>query len=438
MTEARKYLFFLVVLHAVFFVLALATGNSILPDSIDYLWQAENIKAKGSFYSFDPELGLKIDYYSKRPPLYGLVVLVFKTLSGGIWGLLLLQNILSILTWWWVYRIVKEHFNLKNAAIWVGALCLVFPNQLLYANMVMSESLLMFLLVGAFYSLLKYLQTKRFNWIVLNNVLLALALLTKPIILFFWIVNAVILLILAIKYRTYYLPMPVFLLPMIAILWSEKNYNDTGYRHYSSITHVNLKDYNTKYFLFYKYGDQYGDSVIATIDNKIKTISDYKTQCEYIKDTCKKILLSDVVTYGKFHARGMVNFIADPGRYDYVNFFHITQTDPLGLMHYISKGNWQELKTYIKTQPVWLIVLLLLIMVANGIVFLLCIVYLFNFKTPLWPKIYLIVIVGYIWFFTGPIGAARFKVPVYPLMVIAAAVGGQTLLSKIKRGKVID
>lgn len=436
MTEGRKFLIAISLLHLAFFVLSLSAGHIVLPDSEDYIWQATNFDATGSFYAANPDLPIKIDYFSKRPPFYGLFIWVITSLFSSLYAVIFFQNLLSIIAAWWIYKLLKDNFSIKKAALYTVVLCVAFPNQLLYANMVMSETLLQFLLVAAFYSFVQYYQNpQKKHFIYLNSIALAIALLTKPVMLYFWVINFMLLLILGIKTRRYWLPLPVLIIPLVAMLWSEANYNKTGYRHYSSITHINLKDYNTKYFLFSKYGSQYGDSVIEVIDQKVATLPTYAAQAEYIKDTCKHILLSDIPAYGKFHARGMLNFMGDPGRYDYVSFFNIPQTDGLGLLHYLSKGNMQELKGFIKTQPIWLIVVLLLGMAVNGAILMLCFVYLFTKNTPLWPKIYLVALAGYIWFITGPIGSARFKVPIYPLLIIASAIAIQWIYLRLKKSK---
>lgn len=436
MTEGRKFLLAITLLHLAFFVLSLSAGHIVLPDSEDYIWQATNFDTTGSFYAANPALPIKIDYFSKRPPFYALFIWVITSLFSSLYAVIFFQNLLSIIAAWWIYKLLKDNFSIKKAALYTAVLWAAFPNQLLYANMVMSETLLQFLLVAAFYCFVKYYQNpQKKHFIYLNSIVLAIALLTKPVMLYFWVINFVLLLILGIKNRRYWLPLPVLIIPLVAMLWSEANYNKTGYRHYSSITHINLKDYNTKYFLFSKYGSEYGDSVIEIIDRKAETLPTYAAQAQYIKDTCKHILLSDVPAYGKFHARGMLNFMGDPGRYDYVSFFNIPQTDGLGLLHYLSKGNMQELQGFIKTQPLWLIIVLLLSMLVNGIILVLCFVYLFTKNTPLWPKIYLLALAGYIWFVTGPIGSARFKVPIYPLLIIASAISIQWIYLRLKKSK---
>jgi 4-amino-4-deoxy-L-arabinose transferase-like glycosyltransferase len=435
LTEQKKYLLFMVLLHGVFFVLALTVGNIHLADSVDYIWQADNFTNTGSLYAYDFSQPIKIDYYTKRPPLYGLLVWAMQGVFGSLYVVIFLQNILSIFCAWLVYKLLRDNFAIKKPALWAALLWVALPNQLIYANTIMSETLLQLLITGAFYCFVVYIKTKQIKWVVLNNVLLMLALLTKPVMLFFWVINALVLIYFAIKNHQYLLPISVLLIPIAAQLWSAHNYRQTGYWHYSSITHVNLKDYNTQYYLFTKYGEPYGDSVITAINTKAATLPDYKTQCLYIKDTCTHILLSDVVGYGKFHAKGMVNFMADPGRYDYVSFFNIPQTEGMGLLYYLSKGNRTELMEFIKSQPIVLLIWLLLQMLINGVLLLLAIIYLFNKTTPLWPKIYLALLVGYIWFLTGPIGSARFKVPIYPLLAIAAAVAINHLVKKRKKEK---
>ncbi len=429
LSEGQKYVLFFGVLHAVFFVLALTIGNIQLPDSIDYIWQAENFKSQGSLYAYDFAEPLKIDYYSKRPPFYGLLIWAITSVIPSLYAVLFLQNILSICSAWLVYKLLKNNFHIPQPALWSAVLWVAFPNQLLYANMIMTETLLQFFIIASFYCFMRYFEnTEKTGYIIINTILLALAVLTKPVMLYFWVINIVLLLVVGIKYRKFLLPVSVLLIPLVIVLWMQHNYKQTGYRHYSSITHVNLKDYNTKYFLLNKYGEAAADSTIAQINNKAATLPTYKQQAEYIKDTTTSIILGDVWGYGKFHARGMVNFMGDPGRFDYVHFFNIPQANNLGLMHYISKGDRGELKRFLSTQPLLLIIIMLLSTIANGIVLLLALGYLFVRNTSMWYKIYLVAFVVYIWFLTGAIGAARFKIPIYPLLIIAAALGWEALV----------
>jgi 4-amino-4-deoxy-L-arabinose transferase-like glycosyltransferase len=439
LTEGRKYLLFISLLHLVFFILAITVGNIKLPDSIDYIWQAENIESKGSFYAYDFSQPIKIDYYSKRPPFYGLFVWGITSIIPSLYAVLFLQNILSIVSAWLVYKLLKQNFKVAKPALWAALLWVAFPNQLLYANMIMTETVLQFLITAAFYTFVKFLYAPhKSNYIFLNNMVLAVAVLTKPVMLYFWVVNLLFFIVIAVKQRRFFLPLPVLLIPAVMLVWMENNKATTGYRHYSSITHVNLKDYNTKFFLLSKYGEDVADSTISKINAKVATLPTYQQQVEYIKDTTTSIILGDVWGYGKFHAKGMVNFMADPGRFDYVNFFNVPQTESVGLMHYISKGNWAEMKQFLSSQPLWLIVVMVLGIIANGVVLISALGLLAAKHTPLLIKLYLLAFVCYIWFLTGAIGAARFKVPIYPLLIIAAALGWEWLYNyrkKLELGK---
>lgn len=439
LTEGRKYLLFIILLHAVFFILALTGADIFLLDSIDYTFQAENFKNEGSFYASDLSKEIIPHYYSKRPPFYAIFIWAITSIVPSLYAVLFIQNILSICSAYMVYKLLKENFNVPKPALWAGLLWAVFPNQLLYANMIMTETVLQFLITAAFYTLVKFIANpQKTNYIYLNNMVLAIAVLTKPVMLYFWVINLLILLLMGIKMRKFLLPVPVLLIPAVMMIWMENNKETTGYQHYSSITHINLKDYNTRYFLMSKYGEEFADSTLSQINTKVATLPTYKEQSIYIKDTTTSILLNHFWSYGIFHARGMVNFMGDPGRFDYVNFFNIKQTDDLGLLHYISKGDWGELKQFLSTQPLWLILVLLLTMIANGVVLVSALLVLFVRNMSLFIKLYLIAFIAYIWFLTGPIGAARFKIPIYPLIIIAAALGWELIYdyrTKLKSDK---
>jgi 4-amino-4-deoxy-L-arabinose transferase-like glycosyltransferase len=439
LTEGRKYLLFISLLHLVFFILAITVGDIFLLDSIDYTFQAENFKNEGSFYASDLSKKIIPHYFSKRPPFYALFIWAITSITPSLYAVLFIQNILSICSAYMVYKLLKENFNVPKPALWAGILWVVFPNQLLYANMIMTETLLQFFITAAFYTFIKFLEKpEKWQYIWLNNIVLALAVLTKPVMLYFWVINLLLLVVVGIKLRKFWLPLPVLLIPAIMFIWMEDNKKTTGYRHYSSITHINLKDYNSRYFLMSKYGEQVADSTLSQINAKVATLPTYKEQSIYIKDTTTHIILNHFWSYGLFHARGMLNFMGDPGRFDYVNFFSIKQTDDLGLLHYLSKGNWGELKQFLSTQPLWLILVLLFTMIANGVVLVSALLVLLVRNMSLFIKLYLIVFIAYIWFLTGPIGAARFKVPIYPLIIIAAALGWELLYDYWKRRKLVN
>ena len=93
MTEGRKFLLAITLLHLVFFVLSLSMGHIVLPDSEDYIWQATNFDATGSFYAANPALPIKIDYFSKRPPFYGLFIWAITSLFSSLYAVIFFQNL---------------------------------------------------------------------------------------------------------------------------------------------------------------------------------------------------------------------------------------------------------------------------------------------------------------------------------------------------------
>lgn len=48
-------------------------------DSYEYLWQAQNIRHAGSFYSGDPGAPIVPELYTRRPPLYPLLIAAIAT-----------------------------------------------------------------------------------------------------------------------------------------------------------------------------------------------------------------------------------------------------------------------------------------------------------------------------------------------------------------------
>src|SRR5687767_336301 len=79
----KKFTFYLVFLHLLFFTAALFIKGIYTLDSPEYLFIAQNIKDYGISYNADFKSEIMTDFYSLRPPLYGLFILAFKLLINS-------------------------------------------------------------------------------------------------------------------------------------------------------------------------------------------------------------------------------------------------------------------------------------------------------------------------------------------------------------------
>lgn len=70
--------------HAVFFAVFLNSGNIYMSDSKEYLTQAYNIKHHLTIYCADLTQKINLAFYTRRPPFYGFVILVLKSIYDSV------------------------------------------------------------------------------------------------------------------------------------------------------------------------------------------------------------------------------------------------------------------------------------------------------------------------------------------------------------------
>ena len=416
--NARRFLFVLIGLHALFYVLALSMDGIRIADSYDYLYQAENIREEGSFYAWTHNDPYKPDYETKRTPGYGL----FLVLTGSAPALVLfIQNVLSISLWWLVFMLLRKKGMREKRAGWLLLLVVALQsNTLIYANSLLAETLFQFLVFAGFVQLMQDTSAP-YAWLK-ACILFTLALLVKPVLLFFWIPLGIYACIRAFQLRKMRLVWPVLLMPLAVLAWSYHNQQVTGWAHYTSISTVNLKDYNTRLMLESAYGTSYADSVIAGINDSAEKISNYQARNTYIQDTCKALLTANVGAYARVHLKGMLAMLLDPGRYDYVQFFKAESNDD-GLMYKLARGDFKGMYRTVMDQPP--LVTFFFFLNLLGSLFLLGLALYGLRRLPRETLTVLLIcgFIGYFWVLTGPVGTARYKSVLLPFMALLAGLG---------------
>lgn len=416
----RNFLLFLILIHGVFYIMALSFAEVKIPDSYDYLYQAQNLKEQGSLYAWSYQEDLKPDYFTKRTPGYAVFIYVLGSQIGLV---LLLQNLLSVLIFLKLYDWLKQSgVSEKLIAMALGIGLLLQTNQLIYANTIISEVLFQYLLFFGIYTLIQEGRDLKWGKAFLAALLFGMALLVKPVLLFFWIPLALFYLVHAIQKKKLLLFIPALILPMLIVIWSFHNKDLTGWFHYTSISTVNLKDYNTRLMLESKFGSEYADSVIAGINEEAASKGTYAERNAYIKDTCSKLIKGNLFAYAKVHAKGMFAMLVDPGRYDYVSFFRVEE-GPSGLMYLVARGDFKGMIEVIKGQNPAINFFFFLNLAGSLLLFCFALLGLWRIRNEYYLLIIFLAVIGYFWVLTGPVGTARYKSILLPFMFYLAVQG---------------
>ncbi len=419
--SSYRLLLFIVSVHAVYFLAACYFQGIYLVDSYGYLMQADNIKAQGTWYAEDWNAPLLVDYFSIRPPLYAWFNIGLGYIWNSIYVVLFVQNVLSILNCWVVYQFVaKKIADRKHLDRAMMACVLFYPAQMIHANFVMTEILFQSFLLGLFFAVNGFVKQPGWKQSGVISLLLSLCLLTKPISLFLPVIVLVFMIRGIVKHKQkWLLATPLFLAFITFHCICKQNEHATGYYHYSSIKSINQLKYNARYTLINAKGEAYADSVIAETMQQANACENYGDRLKLMDAKASEIIFEYPAAFAKLYIKGVVAFFLDPGRFDMYHFFAIEENGTIGLMHEIQTHGPDAMMNYLKQAPVFVLLLLLLNFCWNiGVV--LAFGY-FLMRKMIYPeyKILVFVFVFYIAAATGPVGVSRYRVPIYPLLMIA-------------------
>jgi hypothetical protein len=412
------FLALILALHIFAFTYQLVNNNYFLADSFEYLQEAENIFSQGKFYCGNLNEQINPDLFTKRPPLYPLFIGFSQLFPGKIIPLLLFQNLLSLFNILIILKLAFRYFKLNKTLIFI--FILFSPAQAIYANLVMSEILFQTLLIMMVLYFLSFIKSEKIKHFFLSALFLILAMLTKPVIFPFAFIMIALGLLYAFRKKMF----GIFLISIIPFLivnaYKYWNFERTGYYHFSSITNINLVNYNTNFFLSKTKGIEEANRKNAKIYEEASKLSDYGSQQEYLKNQAMEIIKNDLIKYSVFHLKGSFRFFIDPGRFDIYNFFGLEEDVESGFLYTLNeKGFKAAIKQLFSLNP-WAIVLLLFILIFNILKTIGFSLFIFAKGVKPVYKISIMILPVYIALATGPLGASRFMLPVLLFIILGA------------------
>ncbi|MBT8326511.1 MAG: hypothetical protein KJP21_02230 [Bacteroidia bacterium] len=389
-------------------------------DSGEYFHAAHNLLYNNTLYSGNLNETLDFRLFSKRTLGYPLYLILQNSSTIAITLSQICLVVLNFVLGIFVLRKLKvgtKVFSLYG--IFYCATLILFIHPYLFLS-----DLLLMTVVSLIVLVIIETRLYRKKDILLLALLWGAALLIKPIIL-----PSLLLIPLVGAYLlrrkisgTLYLTIPV----LVWLLIGAHNYSNTKQFETSSISTINLTQYNAKLSIAHKYGfdsaQKYVESDVFIVPRNAAEYAGYKT---HVKSYGLNAIKDNFKSYFKVHVLGMVKMAIDPGRFELYTFFG-EPTSNVSLTELIFDGSWNELFKNLKTRPVLLSVFLLLTLV--NLLKLLGLVGLF--KTIDRWHLLILGIIGYFIVISGPVGAARFILPATPICLVLVALGWSNLLQK--------
>lgn len=221
----------------------------------------------------------------------------------------------------------------------------------------------------------------------------------------FWIKN---------KQRTW-LALPI----AVVFLVSWLNFRQTGLIHYTSMPVTNAFEYNIRNLVK---GQVSGEEMYYKIAaHKMDTLN-FSEKYRFMRTETQNAMKMSPLKYAYLHVLGSFKALIDPGRYDLIAFFRLPQGS--GFMQNSSGGVWPS-------QPPILWVYIVIFALLGCLKTTLAAFAVFK---PLKHKWILLFPVLYTLLVVGPVGSARYLLPVMPIMIVLAAIGWNFLFNKKHEG----
>lgn len=403
-------------------LLTLGAGIWQLADPRMLVDSAEYVNAV--HYWFKLEV-LKLDSFSgdrwmavtRRTPGYPFLLYIL-----GTKGVLLVQVIAAMLSPVFIHAALRNSLQFKNGHALFWTFWISWPLQFYYAALPMPEIMVQCLLSIWIWSWAN-------NRISYSHLIVALLILFKPVFIVLllpqcWAFgidltakmrkvgfsNALkVDLTFRFYARTLFRLLPIFtILALIAI--NNQRWNTP---HISSVGTTNFYEYNRAMTLEQVYGKTYTDSVYTQESKWLNAMSNFDPKKgDWMSARTSETLKAHGVTYVFLHVKGMVQMFVDPGRYDAMVFLKWpVYSGFLGIR------DSQQPATRPLYEWVYMVIFALLNVVKLGLIVTALGFLLLDKKTiDITTQVALLALV-LVALATGPVGTARYALPLYPLMV---------------------
>lgn len=391
-------------------------------DSVEYSSLANNLVNNSIYYAGDIGNDLDFRLFSKRTLGYPLFMAMQQSQLFLITAQVLLYFFSIMLG-----LVLLSHFTTSKKLFFLFLIFVVFsPVLLFHSQFILSDllltSLIMLGLVVYFEERIS-LQTK----LKIIGILWAVALLVKPVMLPSLLLIPFVAGYLIVRKKTW---QPAILLPVLVwISVSMFNQNQTSMFEYSCISTINLAHYNAKLAIASKYGNDSAQQFTSSpIFKTPRNTTEYNNYLQNLNQLATESIKQNIGAYLKIQVLGMIKMVLDPGRWELYTFFNQNTPDK-SLTELLFSGQLLELKNQLGKTPMLLITFLILLIInlfkAVGIVFSI-------FKPPVkwWLLVGLCV---YFLALTGPIGAARFMLPVTIITIIMSVIGWGVILNFLQK-----
>jgi len=407
------------------FSVGLAThgdANFVSPgDSQAYIAIAHNLIDHGVYSNFE-----NLEPNNHRPPLYPLFLLPFIATGTSYFFIALVQGALVALSAVLFYLLARRMFN--EGVVFVAVLMFVLePNGLLYSALMMSEALFMVFFVPAIFLLALTLYAKDAKLLVFSSACLAFAALARVIAL---PLMALVPLVAGLVWR-WRLPwrpltLSAALFTIIISPWLAFNVQTFSSLEFSSTGSINLYADNAVEFEQWLYPQK--EEYFFKQESRATTVAG----AHELGKVALAFILEHPVKYAIFHALYMPRLFIHDGFNDvYMRLTGTVQTQTFSLYDRVATLDFAGIISDVRERPDILASLVAKVgFLAVALLFFIhpFLLWRAGERRLLYVSLFLVAFVFLYAFLVSPVGQARLRFVIHPLLFLLAVDSARMLL----------
>jgi len=372
-----------------------------------------------------------------RTPVYPLFVAGIYWISGyRVYIVLLLQIVMGALSCLIIYKIGTLLFE-KKVGLLAGCLLAVDFVSLLYANMLMTETVFTFLFLVSIYFVVRFLRRSSVKYLVWGALFMGLATLCRPVSLYFPVFIVLFFIFSGFLKRTRLVGCITNGLIFALIFWLTlspwliRNTIVFGFPRIHSMGGM-LLSHNAVFLEQARSGRSFKEiqrEFGKELENLVKgkNLSEAE-EVRVAQQLGQKKIMKHPILYARVHLAGVLSMLVEPGSSE---FWRLLGRKPRGipiLSRFLTKGSGGVIATvlgnksfsqicYIAGAMIFLLIIYIAL-IAGSIDLIL--------KRKYSVVILFLAILGYFLLAVGPLGNMRYRVPIMPYIMLLAAYGFTT------------
>jgi 4-amino-4-deoxy-L-arabinose transferase-like glycosyltransferase len=403
------------------------------PDTPDYVAPIPNL-LRGSFAtSSGPEV--------RRTPGYPIFLMLTGMAGNHVLLAVAFQIVLACLSVFLVYKIGLLLSANESAAVLCAGLYALEPISIFYSVLLLAEGLFTVIVLFFIYQLVKYLRSPSWPSLLWAAAALSASVYVKPVSYYLPVFTAVCLAVLPVSIRPgqRLIRAASFLAICVVVIgaWQVRNYVETGYSGFTSLSETQLYTYNAAGVLAHREHMDFFAEHYKLLNARHPEQANWSLAQKqaFQKHAALRIIKSSPLLYAKLHVRGMLTALLDPVGTDILR--HLGMYPGIGALEsrVVNQGIVRTFLWVLAHKPTVAIVTIAI----GGITAIYYVLAIFGipwisrqpaiFIALTLIAFYFILVVG------GPAGMGRYRYPIMPIVALFAGVGLEHLIQGRHRAR---